>query len=145
MYLRCPSAKMVSKASELFPEPDRPVMMTSLSRGISREMSLRLCSRAPRTLIVRASPREGVVEGAEGIGTAMVSAASAKTASAVVAGVSDLGEERRDRGATGMTPASTCGARPIHPEVAQAAISVSARASKVPSSANRARHRSAWA
>ena len=30
-----------------FPEPLRPVMMTILSRGISSEMFLRLCSRAP--------------------------------------------------------------------------------------------------
>src|SRR5690606_5408822 len=40
---------MVSKASELFPEPDRPVMTTSFSRGMSRSTPLRLCSRAPRT------------------------------------------------------------------------------------------------
>ena len=39
---------MVSKASELLPEPDSPVMTTSLSRGISRSKPLRLCSRAPR-------------------------------------------------------------------------------------------------
>src|SRR4029078_13669603 len=39
---------MVSKASELLPEPDRPVSTTSFSRGRSREMFLRLCSRAPR-------------------------------------------------------------------------------------------------
>src|SRR2546422_8855213 len=46
---------MVSKASEDFPEPDRPVMTTSRSRGISTSMSLRLCSRAPRIAITRAS------------------------------------------------------------------------------------------
>src|ERR1700694_5035801 len=44
---------MVSKASDDLPEPDRPVKTTSLSRGISRSMFLRLCSRAPRMLIAR--------------------------------------------------------------------------------------------
>src|SRR5271170_7874169 len=42
---------MVSKASELLPEPERPVITTSLSRGISRLTFLRLCSRAPAILI----------------------------------------------------------------------------------------------
>src|SRR6266566_9262968 len=44
---------MVSKASDYFPEPDSPVKTTSLSRGISRSMFLRLCSRAPRIVIAR--------------------------------------------------------------------------------------------
>src|SRR5574337_151555 len=39
---------MVSKASEDLPDPLSPVMTTSWSRGISRSMDLRLCSRAPR-------------------------------------------------------------------------------------------------
>src|SRR5579864_5116814 len=43
---------MVSKARLDLPEPDRPVTTTSLSRGISTEMFLRLCTRAPRTAIV---------------------------------------------------------------------------------------------
>src|SRR4029079_5070898 len=38
---------MVSNASDDLPEPDRPVITTSLSRGISTSMFLRLCSRAP--------------------------------------------------------------------------------------------------
>src|SRR6185312_7877108 len=42
---------MVSKASEDFPEPLRPVMTTSLSRGIWSVRSLRLCSRAPPILM----------------------------------------------------------------------------------------------
>src|SRR3954468_17172944 len=42
---------MVSNASELLPDPDNPVRTTSLSRGMSMSMFLRLCSRAPRTLI----------------------------------------------------------------------------------------------
>src|SRR5689334_9662947 len=42
---------MVSNASELFPDPDSPVITTSASRGRLREMSLRLCSRAPETTI----------------------------------------------------------------------------------------------
>src|SRR3990167_8176435 len=42
---------MVSNAREDFPEPLRPVMTTSWSRGISRSMDLRLCSRAPRMTI----------------------------------------------------------------------------------------------
>src|SRR5579862_2723115 len=41
---------MVSKASEDLPEPERPVMTTRRSRGISRLMFLRLCSRAPRII-----------------------------------------------------------------------------------------------
>src|SRR5690606_8607377 len=39
---------MVSNASEDLPEPDRPVITISLSRGRSRSMFLRLCVRAPR-------------------------------------------------------------------------------------------------
>src|SRR4051812_50138123 len=39
---------MVSKASDDLPDPDRPVSTTSLSRGRSRSMFFRLCSRAPR-------------------------------------------------------------------------------------------------
>src|SRR4051812_37006330 len=39
---------MVSKASEDFPDPDNPVSTMSLSRGRSRLMLRRLCSRAPR-------------------------------------------------------------------------------------------------
>src|SRR3972149_1270956 len=42
---------MVSKAREDLPEPETPVMTTSLSRGISTSMFLRLCSRAPRTMM----------------------------------------------------------------------------------------------
>src|ERR1700722_9564463 len=44
---------MVSKASEDFPEPERPVNTTSLSRGMVRSTFLRLCSRAPRTTMLR--------------------------------------------------------------------------------------------
>src|SRR5512139_2475212 len=39
---------MVSKAREDLPEPESPVTTTSTSRGMSRSMDLRLCSRAPR-------------------------------------------------------------------------------------------------
>ena len=48
---RCPSAYMVSKASDDFPDPDSPVNTTSLSRGISSDIFLRLFTRAPRTTI----------------------------------------------------------------------------------------------
>src|SRR5579871_4008221 len=44
---------MVSNAREDFPEPDSPVMTTSLSRGIETSTFFRLCSRAPRTRISR--------------------------------------------------------------------------------------------
>src|SRR4029078_1824471 len=37
---------MVSNASDDFPEPDSPVITTSLSRGMSTSMFFRLCSRA---------------------------------------------------------------------------------------------------
>src|SRR6476659_6789103 len=43
---------MVSKASEDLPEPESPVTTTSLSRGISSEMFLRLCTLAPCTATV---------------------------------------------------------------------------------------------
>src|ERR1700674_5484061 len=46
---------MVSKASEDFPEPESPVITTSRSRGISRSMFLRLCSRAPLMTIFSAT------------------------------------------------------------------------------------------
>src|SRR5690349_9782923 len=61
MYLRCPSAKMVSNASEDFPDPDTPVITTSLSRGISTSSDLRLCSAAPRTLISRESDKPRMI------------------------------------------------------------------------------------
>ena len=41
---------MVSKARLDFPEPDNPVKTIRDSRGSSIETSLRLCSRAPRTI-----------------------------------------------------------------------------------------------
>src|SRR5215470_20230390 len=40
---------MVSKASDDLPDPDRPVITTRLSRGMSTSIFFRLCSRAPRT------------------------------------------------------------------------------------------------
>src|SRR5690606_38454605 len=43
---------MVSKAREDLPEPDRPVMTISRSRGRSRSMFLRLWVRAPRMRMV---------------------------------------------------------------------------------------------
>src|SRR2546423_7181977 len=43
---------MVSKARLDLPEPERPVTTMSLSRGISTDMFLRLCTRAPCTAIV---------------------------------------------------------------------------------------------
>src|SRR5579863_1414729 len=42
---------MVSKASELLPEPDTPLTTVSLQCGISQEMFLRLWVRAPRMTI----------------------------------------------------------------------------------------------
>src|SRR4051794_29754944 len=42
---------MVSKASDDFPEPLKPVITTSLSRGIVSVRFFRLCSRAPPILI----------------------------------------------------------------------------------------------
>src|SRR3954447_18004196 len=49
-YRRCPSAKIVSNASEDLPDPERPVKTTRESLGSSRETSFRLCSRATRTI-----------------------------------------------------------------------------------------------
>src|SRR5262245_21484951 len=43
---------MVSNARLDLPEPDRPVTTIKLSRGISTETFLRLCTRAPCTAIV---------------------------------------------------------------------------------------------
>src|SRR6202035_2239669 len=42
---------MVSNASDDLPDPDRPVITTSLCRGMSTSMFLRLWTRAPRTAI----------------------------------------------------------------------------------------------
>src|SRR5439155_809642 len=51
---------MVSKARLDLPDPERPVTTTSLSRGISTDMFLRLCTRAPRTsMVVRAAGLTG--------------------------------------------------------------------------------------
>src|SRR5512147_1539851 len=45
-----------------FPEPDTPVNTTNLSLGIVRLIFLRLCSRAPRTVIseIICTPGKGV-------------------------------------------------------------------------------------
>src|SRR5712691_323935 len=43
---------MVSKARLDLPEPESPVITISLSRGISTETFLRLCTRAPCTAMV---------------------------------------------------------------------------------------------
>jgi hypothetical protein len=43
---------MVSNARLDLPDPERPVMTTRLSRGISSEMFFRLWTRAPCTAIV---------------------------------------------------------------------------------------------
>ena len=48
---------MVSNASDDFPEPEIPVNTMSLSRGSSRSTLRRLCSRAPRIVIVSATVR----------------------------------------------------------------------------------------
>src|SRR3989344_8710490 len=50
-YLRCPSAKIVSNASEDFPLPESPVNTTILFRGISTLTFFRLCVRAPLMMI----------------------------------------------------------------------------------------------
>ncbi len=42
-YRRWPSAKRVSSASELLPEPDGPVTTVRHRRGRSRSMPFRLC------------------------------------------------------------------------------------------------------
>ena len=51
MIIRCDSAAMVSKTSELLPEPDTPVNTVSLRFGSSTLTSLRLFTRAPVTRI----------------------------------------------------------------------------------------------
>ena len=58
-YRRCPSAKIVSKASEDFPDPDSPVKTTIASRGMVRSTFLRLFSRAPCTRILFRSLARG--------------------------------------------------------------------------------------
>src|SRR3989344_2514443 len=56
-YLRWPSAKMVSKAKDDFPEPESPVNTTILFRGISTAMFFKLWVRAPFTMILLPSSR----------------------------------------------------------------------------------------
>src|SRR5438445_3703497 len=46
---------MVSKANEDLPDPERPVITMSLSRGRTRSRFLRLCSRAPLMMMERES------------------------------------------------------------------------------------------
>lgn len=59
---RCPSAYIVSKASDDFPDPLTPVTTTSELRGISSDISFKLCCRAPRTeIILRTGERSGGV------------------------------------------------------------------------------------
>src|SRR5882762_127671 len=65
---------IVSNASDDLPEPERPVITVNLSRGMSTSMFLRLCWRAPRTVMrsiairleaVRLSPQRRILSGAE--------------------------------------------------------------------------------
>ena len=58
----------MSKASDDLPEPETPVMTTSLFLGISRVTFFRLCSRAPRTEMLSMGP----VILAEGAGPVVV-------------------------------------------------------------------------
>ena len=51
LIIRCDSAAIVSKTSELLPEPETPVNTVSRRFGISTLTSLRLFSRAPCTRI----------------------------------------------------------------------------------------------
>src|SRR2546423_2282803 len=51
---------MVSRARDDLPDPERPVTTTSLLRGISTSMFLRLCSRAPLTTILSICPRSAL-------------------------------------------------------------------------------------
>jgi hypothetical protein len=48
---RCDSAAIVSKTSELLPDPETPVKTVSRRLGISTLRSLRLFTRAPCTRI----------------------------------------------------------------------------------------------
>ena len=51
MYRRCPSANIVSNASDDLPEPESPVNTTILLRGIETVTFFKLCVRAPLTII----------------------------------------------------------------------------------------------
>ena len=51
MYRLCPSAKIVSNASDDLPDPDNPVSTVKLSLGISTSIFFRLCSLAPLIII----------------------------------------------------------------------------------------------
>jgi len=55
MYRRCPSAKIVSNARDDLPDPESPVKAMILLRGISTLIFLRLCVRAPLTIILSCS------------------------------------------------------------------------------------------
>ena len=105
---------MVSNASEDLPEPLSPVMTTRRSRGISTEMFLRLCSRAPVTAIRsvgRGSPRlrrGGVRDGRMGVrdhrsrgGRALPVAAAARRC------LDEVLTTGRDRPGTGKHPSQS--------------------------------------
>jgi hypothetical protein len=51
LIIRCDSAAIVAKTSELLPEPEMPVKTVSRRFGISTLTPLRLFSRAPCTRI----------------------------------------------------------------------------------------------
>src|SRR5699024_8943176 len=54
-YRRCPSAKIVSKARDDLPDPDRPVNTTMEPRGRALSSFYRLCALAPLTHRVSSS------------------------------------------------------------------------------------------
>src|ERR1700734_672212 len=83
---------MVSKASELFPDPETPLITVSLPCGISQERFFRLCVRALRIMMASfkgkaprllVQPRHHAAEGFSGVGsqTAIISINYAPTRS----------------------------------------------------------------
>src|SRR5262249_22443372 len=92
-----------------FPDPDRPVTTTSLSRGISTEMFLRLWTRAPCTATV-ARALGFVGDFLEGI----ASFAQMHERELLDAGAALLREPRRDRYLADETLIGEVLARPAH-------------------------------
>src|SRR3954467_15570544 len=71
--MRCDSAAIVSKTSELLPEPETPVNTVSRRFGISTLTSLRLFTRAPSTRIRSCrSAACGSVVGASGLTAVLI-------------------------------------------------------------------------
>src|SRR5215831_1753831 len=125
---------MVSKASEDLPEPESPVNTTSWSRGISRSMFLRLCSRAPRIAITRAPSADAWRRGRPWSKRSFI-----RSVGAIIWG----GQGGHIDEAKESIPAQLCARKPPKERSKNGGVSLARRAARAPPSSSCGQHRRA--